>query len=64
MYVPYRFLFDVVKKSKMNDMIGFIDPARIGAIGCGTVDERSRVLADRFKSSAEDQLYLVPYNSG
>nr|XP_011470714.1 PREDICTED: uncharacterized protein LOC105353350 [Fragaria vesca subsp. vesca] len=56
--------YEFLKKSQMTDMIGFVDPNDTGAIGYGTLTERSRKLLDRFNSGTNGQIYLVPYNSG
>lgn len=47
----------------MTDMISFVDPAVIGSKGCGTAGERSRNLAERFKTTKPGQLFLLPYNN-
>ncbi|BFG35356.1 hypothetical protein CerSpe_216300 [Prunus speciosa] len=60
----HRYLHEVLKTSNMLSMIGFVDPAVIGALGCGDVSQRSRVLATRFSSAHPDQIFLIPYNSG
>jgi hypothetical protein len=48
----------------MADMIGFVDPSQIGALGCGNPTERSRCLANRFNNAKKGQLFLLPYNAG
>lgn len=60
----HRYLHDVLKTSNMLSMIGFVDPAVVGALGCGDISQRSRVLATRFSSAQPDQIFLIPYNSG
>lgn len=55
-------LYEFLKKHKMTDMVAFMDPAMIGAIGCGNVGERSRALAMRFKNAKEGQYFLLPFN--
>ena len=55
-------LFDTVKKHKMVNLIAFVDPNTIGAIGCGNVAQRSRALALRFKDARKGQFFLMPYN--
>ncbi|KAK1370292.1 hypothetical protein POM88_036384 [Heracleum sosnowskyi] len=44
-------------------MVAFVDPTIIGAIGCGTVGDRSRALSIRFKNAQPGQIFLLPYNS-
>ncbi|KAL6179480.1 hypothetical protein ACLB2K_050995 [Fragaria x ananassa] len=58
-YISY--LNEVLKKSQMTDMVGFVDPNHTGALECGTPTERSK---NRFKNRTNDQIYLVPHNSG
>ncbi|KAL8092454.1 hypothetical protein AgCh_034657 [Apium graveolens] len=43
-------------------MISFVDPSTIGAIGSGTVAQRSRALATRFKGANKGKYFLMPYN--
>lgn len=65
MNTPFcSYLYDVLKKSKMVDMVGMVDPAITGALGCGNPTERSRSLAARFNNGKAGQIFLVPYNSG
>ncbi|XP_024156138.1 uncharacterized protein LOC112164132 [Rosa chinensis] len=59
-----RYLYCVLKKTKMVDMVGFMDNTDVGAIGCGSPIERSRAIADRLKRAKRGQIILVPYNSG
>ncbi|KAK1352532.1 putative Ulp1 protease family catalytic domain-containing protein [Heracleum sosnowskyi] len=56
-------LQEYLKKHKMSNMVAFVDPAIIGAIGCGTVGDRSRALSIRFKNAQPGQIFLLPYNS-
>jgi hypothetical protein len=58
------YLYDVLKKAKMVDMVGFVDPLQIGALGCGNLAEKSRNLSNRFKNSKRGQIFLLPYNAG
>ncbi|XP_061988645.1 uncharacterized protein LOC133712759 [Rosa rugosa] len=58
------FLYQVLKKSKMLDMIGFVDPANTGVIGCGNPTERARSLSVSYERGKPGQIFLVPYNSG
>ena len=53
---------EYVKKNKMTNMIKFVDPTTIGAIGCGNAGQRSRALAARFKNAKKGQYFLMPYN--
>ncbi|XP_074369438.1 homeobox-leucine zipper protein HDG11-like [Apium graveolens] len=46
----------------MTNMIRFVDPSIIGAIGCGTALQRSRALAAQFKDAKKGQYFLMPYN--
>lgn len=46
----------------MSDMISFVDPSTIGAIGCGNAAVRSRALAARFKDANRESIFLLPYN--
>nr|XP_017233097.1 PREDICTED: uncharacterized protein LOC108207150 [Daucus carota subsp. sativus] len=55
-------LQDNLRKHKMTDMITFVNPAKIGAIGCGTPAERSRALSLRFKNAKPGQVFLLPYH--
>ncbi|PRQ44660.1 hypothetical protein RchiOBHm_Chr3g0481661 [Rosa chinensis] len=57
-------LYGVLRKSKMVDMVGFMDSTKTGAIGCGNPIERSRAIADRLKKAKRGQIILLPYNSG
>ncbi|KAL8099890.1 hypothetical protein AgCh_032225 [Apium graveolens] len=57
-----HFLNEYVKKHKMVNMISFVDPGTIGAIGCGSAVQRSRELCTRFKDSRKGQHFLLPYN--
>ena len=56
------FLNDYVQKHKMANLIAFVDPSTIGALGCGNVGQRSRALALRFKDARKGQYFLMPYN--
>ncbi|KAM5579715.1 hypothetical protein ABKV19_009475 [Rosa sericea] len=58
------YLYGVLKKSKMVDMVGFMDTTDIGSIGCGNPIVRSRAIADRLKRAKRGQILLLPYNSG
>ncbi|XP_074364047.1 uncharacterized protein LOC141704771 [Apium graveolens] len=57
-----QFLNEYMKKHKMVNMISFVDPGTIGAIGCGSAVQRSRELCTRFKNSRKGQHFLLPYN--
>ncbi|XP_074327418.1 uncharacterized protein LOC141665338 [Apium graveolens] len=57
-----HFLNEYVRKHKMVNMISFVDPGIIGAIGCGSAVQRSRELCTRFKDSRKGQHFLIPYN--
>nr|XP_017221522.1 PREDICTED: uncharacterized protein LOC108198271 [Daucus carota subsp. sativus] len=57
-----NILQENLRKHKMTDMISFVDPAKIGALGCGTPAARSRALALRFKSAKPSQVFLLPYH--
>lgn len=46
----------------MTNMIAFVDPGMVGAIGCGNAGERSRALANRFMNAKEGQCFLIPFN--
>ncbi|BBH04517.1 hypothetical protein Prudu_015681 [Prunus dulcis] len=59
-----RYLHEVLKTSNMLSVIGFVDPAIIGALGCGDISQRSRVSATRFSSAHPDKIFLILYNSG
>ncbi|PRQ45734.1 putative transposase, Tnp1/En/Spm [Rosa chinensis] len=48
-YISY--LHGVLKKSKMVEMVGFVCPTDIGAIGCGNPIERSRAIANRMRNA-------------
>ncbi|KAL6209102.1 hypothetical protein ACLB2K_020045 [Fragaria x ananassa] len=61
-YISY--LNEVLKKSQMTDMVGFVDPNHTSALGCGTPIEHSKNLMNRFKDGTNCQIYLVPHNSG
>ncbi|XP_061990041.1 uncharacterized protein LOC133708584 [Rosa rugosa] len=62
MYMSY--LYQVLKKTKMLEMIAFIDPDHTGALACGNPTERARSLAVRYGNGKPGQVFLVPYNSG
>ncbi|XP_017221133.2 uncharacterized protein LOC108197904 [Daucus carota subsp. sativus] len=53
-------LNDYVQKHKMANLIAFVDPSTIGALGCGNVAQRSRALALRFKDARKGQCFLMP----
>ncbi|KAL1815159.1 hypothetical protein ACET3Z_017733 [Daucus carota] len=55
-------LQDHLRKHKMTDMITFVNPSKIGAIGCGTPAARSRALSLRFKDAKPGQVFLLPYH--
>lgn len=46
----------------MADMVAFVDPGLVGALGCGNARKRSLALADRFTDAKKGQYFLVPYN--
>lgn len=48
----------------MLELVGFVDPARVGAKGCGSVTERSKYIAKVIANATPDQIFLVPYNCG
>ncbi|KAL6223128.1 hypothetical protein ACLB2K_006518 [Fragaria x ananassa] len=56
-----RYLYDVLKNTKMLDMIAFVDLATVGE-GCGTVRSKAEHLCV-FITSKPGQLFMVPYNS-
>ncbi|PRQ23663.1 hypothetical protein RchiOBHm_Chr6g0263841 [Rosa chinensis] len=58
-----RYLYDVLKESKMLDMVGFIDPAMTGEKGCGSATSRSRSVKDCLISASPNQISLLPYNA-
>ncbi|XP_062006884.1 uncharacterized protein LOC133724182 [Rosa rugosa] len=58
------YIYGVLKKSKMLDMVGFMDPAHTGIIGCGNPTERARSMSNRYMLGKPGQIFLVPYNSG
>ncbi|XP_074333154.1 uncharacterized protein LOC141703582 [Apium graveolens] len=47
----------------MVDMITFVDPGMIGALGCGSPGERSKSLSIRFRNAKPGQIFLLPYNA-
>lgn len=55
-------LQEYLKKNKMTDMVAFVDPGMVGALGCGNAGERSCALATRFMNAKEGQFFLVPFN--
>ncbi|WOG95172.1 hypothetical protein DCAR_0414475 [Daucus carota subsp. sativus] len=55
-------LENYLEKDKMTDMVTFVDPGIIGAIGCGSVAERARSLSARFKNAKKGQYFLLPYH--
>lgn len=63
LYFLYSVLEEQLKKHKMSDMVAFVDPAMIGATGCGTVGDRSRALSIRFRNANPGQIFLLPYHS-
>ncbi|PRQ48818.1 hypothetical protein RchiOBHm_Chr2g0114971 [Rosa chinensis] len=58
------FIYQVLKKSKMLDMIGFVDPANTGVIGYGNPTERARSLSVSYERGKPGLIFWVPYNSG
>ncbi|PRQ61029.1 hypothetical protein RchiOBHm_Chr0c11g0499441 [Rosa chinensis] len=61
-YISY--LHGVLKKSKMVEMVGFVCPTDIGAIGCGNPIERTRAIANRMRNAKRGQIFFLPYNCG
>lgn len=59
----FRYLHNVLKESKMLDMVGFIDPALTGDKGCGSPSKRSENIKDRLITASENQIFLLPYNA-
>ncbi|PRQ20346.1 putative Ulp1 protease family catalytic domain-containing protein [Rosa chinensis] len=62
MYMLY--LHEVLKRAKMSEMVGCVDPSQLGALGCGNPTERSRHLANRFQNAKKWQIFMLPYNAG
>ena len=46
----------------MKNMISFVDPAKIGTIGCGTPLDRAHALSARLKNAKPHQFFLLPYH--
>lgn len=59
-----RYLYDVLKKTNMLRMITFVDPARVGAKGCGSISQKTRYIASQFSRGHPDTYFLIPYTSG
>ncbi|XP_074362103.1 uncharacterized protein LOC141702302 [Apium graveolens] len=62
-YIFINLLQENLKKRKMVDMITFVDPGMIGALGCGSPGERSKSLSIRFRNAKPGQIFLLPYNA-
>ncbi|KAK9942844.1 hypothetical protein M0R45_008491 [Rubus argutus] len=61
--VYLRYLYDVLTRYKMRDMIAFVDPALIGGKGCGNGIVRSQNIKERLITAKPGQLFMLPYNS-
>ncbi|KAI5338912.1 hypothetical protein L3X38_018184 [Prunus dulcis] len=61
--VYMRYLHDVLKQANMCSMVGFIDPATVGA-NSGTIADRSRLVAARLQKTDGEQIFMMPYNPG
>ncbi|KAL6219919.1 hypothetical protein ACLB2K_007677 [Fragaria x ananassa] len=59
---PSEVHYDVLKNTKMLDMIAFVDPAMVGE-GCGPARSKAEHLCARFIISKPGQLFMVSYNS-
>lgn len=47
----------------MLGMVKFVNPDIVGQI-CGKDNSRSRALADSFTGAFQNQIFVIPYNSG
>lgn len=47
----------------MLSMVKFVNPDLVGH-KCGKDNTRSRALADSFKDASQNQIFLIPFNSG
>ena len=54
----------MLNKLNMLDMIGFVDPAQTGVIGCGNPTERARSLSVSYKRGKPGQIFWSPIIQG
>ncbi|KAM5569248.1 hypothetical protein ABKV19_016650 [Rosa sericea] len=62
--VYQRYLYDQLKAYKMLDMVAFVDPSLIGAVGYGNGTVRAQHMKDRLITAKPGQMFMLPYNSG
>ncbi|KAM5549788.1 hypothetical protein ABKV19_000950 [Rosa sericea] len=62
--VYQRYLYDQLKAYKMLDMVAFVDPSLIGAVGCGNGTVKAQHIKDRLVTAKPGQMFMLPYNSG
>ncbi|KAM5584191.1 hypothetical protein ABKV19_003845 [Rosa sericea] len=62
--VYQRYLYDQLKAYKMLDMVAFVDPSLIGAVGCGNGTVKAQHMKDRLVTAKPGQMFMLPYNSG
>ncbi|KAL6180693.1 hypothetical protein ACLB2K_047353 [Fragaria x ananassa] len=59
-----RYLYSKLEAYRMVDMVAFVHPSQIGAVGCGTGTQRTENIAKRLATAKPGQVFMVPYNSG
>ena len=57
------YLYNQLKKSKLLNLYGFIDPGQI-SVHSGSARARLYLIAKRLEHCYVDQLFVAPYNSG
>jgi hypothetical protein len=59
-----RYLYEKLTTYKMVDMVAFVDPSHIGAVGCGNGTTRAQHIKDRLVTAKPGQMFMLPFNSG
>ncbi|KAL6183900.1 hypothetical protein ACLB2K_045310 [Fragaria x ananassa] len=59
-----RYLYSKLEAYRMVDMVAFVHPSQIGAVGCGTGTQRTENIAKRLATAKPGQMFMLPYNSG
>ncbi|XP_062018079.1 uncharacterized protein LOC133734441 [Rosa rugosa] len=62
--VYQRYLYEKLTTYKMVDMVAFVDPSHIGAVGCGNGTTRAQHIKDRLVTAKPGQMFMLPFNSG
>ncbi|KAL6218726.1 hypothetical protein ACLB2K_011935 [Fragaria x ananassa] len=59
-----RYLYSKLEAYRMVDIVVFVHPNQIGAVGCGTGTQRTENIAKRLATAKLGQVFMLPYNSG